>query len=235
MELLFCNFQVSGIQARLPCSCALRNIGPKAIADGSSSPASVQAKSFTASIRESHNSLAPESSLLLARPGHRHQDTRSQLADCLIHIECHLSMPRGTRCPSTLEPLPLINSSNQCPTTPWQAGSRRRQSRAQPPPELTTPAPSAIIPTRHTVYSMASIPANSICLSLTSMEYRLWIDKVAQSGLGNTNEHQDNVHTGLEAAIEAIKLKHRCWLQSTASMASTSVTSLNKRKFFGVR
>lgn len=50
------------------------------------------------------------------------------------------------------------------------------------------------------------------------MEYCPWIDRLAQSGTGKTNERIDDLHAGWEIVLQAAKVKHRRRLRSTASM-----------------
>lgn len=52
------------------------------------------------------------------------------------------------------------------------------------------------------------------------MEYCPWIDKVAQSGTGKPTENVENLRSGWEAVVEAVKVKHRRRLRATASMDS---------------
>lgn len=62
-----------------------------------------------------------------------------------------------------------------------------------------------------TVYS-------SLDVASEHMEYCPWIDKVAQSGTGKPNENLDNLRSGWEAVVEAVKVKHRRQIRSRASM-----------------
>lgn len=64
-----------------------------------------------------------------------------------------------------------------------------------------------------TVYS-------SLDVATEHMEYCPWIDKAAQSGTGKPNENLANLRSGWEAVAEAVKVKHRRRLRSTASMGT---------------
>lgn len=61
-----------------------------------------------------------------------------------------------------------------------------------------------------TVYS-------SLDVATEHMEYCPWIDKVAQSGTGKPNENSDNLRSGWEAVVEAVKVKHRRRVRSATS------------------
>lgn len=57
-------------------------------------------------------------------------------------------------------------------------------------------------------------------LDVTSehMEYCPWIDRLAQSGTGKSNEKTESLRGGWEIVAEACKVKHRRRLRSVASM-----------------
>lgn len=61
---------------------------------------------------------------------------------------------------------------------------------------------------------------SSLDVANEHMEYCPWIDKVAQSGTGKPNENLADLRSGWEAVAEAVKVKHRRRLRSTASMGT---------------
>lgn len=62
-----------------------------------------------------------------------------------------------------------------------------------------------------TVYS-------SLDVATEHMEYCPWIDRVAQSGTGRPNENLEKLRSGWEAVAEAVRVKHRRRIRSSASM-----------------
>lgn len=62
-----------------------------------------------------------------------------------------------------------------------------------------------------TVYSSLDVAAEH-------MEYCPWINKVAQSGTGRPNESLEKLRSGWEAVTEAVRVKHRRRIRSSASM-----------------
>lgn len=62
-----------------------------------------------------------------------------------------------------------------------------------------------------TVYS-------SLEVATEHMEYCPWIDRLAQSGTGRPNENPDELRSGWEAVSEALRVKHRRHIRSTAPM-----------------
>lgn len=58
----------------------------------------------------------------------------------------------------------------------------------------------------------------SLDVAAEHMEYCPWIDRLAQSGTGKSNEKVDDLRAGWEVVSQALKVKHRRRLRSAASM-----------------
>lgn len=59
---------------------------------------------------------------------------------------------------------------------------------------------------------------SSLDAAAEHMDYCPWIDRTAQSGTGKANEKTANLRSGWEIVAEAVKVKHRRRLRSTASV-----------------
>ncbi|KAJ5221241.1 uncharacterized protein N7469_010128 [Penicillium citrinum] len=59
---------------------------------------------------------------------------------------------------------------------------------------------------------------NSLDVSHEHMEYCPWIDRIAQSGTGKSNERTDSLRSGWEVVSDAVKVKNRRHLRSAGSM-----------------
>ncbi|KAH8427699.1 uncharacterized protein LDX57_005409 [Aspergillus melleus] len=56
------------------------------------------------------------------------------------------------------------------------------------------------------------------------MEYCPWINGTAQSGTGKASQKPDELHSGWQLLVQALKVKHRRRVRSTASVASFAVS-----------
>ena len=58
------------------------------------------------------------------------------------------------------------------------------------------------------------------------MEYCPWIDRLAQSGTGKPNEKPDNLRSGWELVVQAVKVKHRRRIRSVGSTDTLTTESM---------
>jgi Rsm1-like. len=77
-----------------------------------------------------------------------------------------------------------------------------------------------------TVYS-------SLEVATEHMEYCPWIDRLAQSGTGRANEKPDELRSGWEAVVEALKVKHRRRIRSTTFDSPRTERSTSPAETFG--